>query len=65
MREVANQSGQSAEKLNTLFEVLMNQAFEETLTAKWREAHMNELLVEMERQGRLLRTPETNQLTPA
>lgn len=35
----------------------MSRAFAGQLTAKWREAHMKELLAEMEEQARLLNLP--------
>ncbi len=44
----------AAEKLVELFELMLKQAFSGQLTAKWREAHMKELLAEMEQQARLL-----------
>jgi type I restriction enzyme S subunit len=42
--------------LESLFQVLLHRAFTGELTAKWREAHLKELLVEMEHQAKLLRT---------
>ena len=44
----------SEEKLNTLVATLTQQAFSSNLTAKWREAHMKELLQEMEEQTKYL-----------
>ena len=41
--------------LETLFSVLMHSAFTGDLTAMWREAHMNELLQEMEQQAKALK----------
>ncbi|MFM6402277.1 hypothetical protein, partial [Planktothrix sp.] len=41
-------------KLETLFQTLQNRAFSGELTAKWREAHLKELLQEMEHQAKLL-----------
>lgn len=41
-------------KLEGLFDVLLHRAFTGDLTAKWREAHMKELLQEMEQQAKLL-----------
>jgi len=41
-------------KIETLFETLLHRAFTGDLTAKWREAHMKELLAEMEQQAKLL-----------
>ncbi len=42
------------EKLETLFNVLLQRAFSGELTAKWREAHIEELLAEMEEQAKLI-----------
>ncbi|MGJ5629430.1 restriction endonuclease subunit S [Nostoc sp. CALU 1950] len=42
------------EKLEKLFDVLLRRAFSGELTAKWREAHMKELLAEMEEQAKAL-----------
>jgi len=46
-----------AAKVEQIFSVLLDNAFSGQLTAKWREAHMKELLVEMEQQARLLNLP--------
>ncbi|MBU0595640.1 restriction endonuclease subunit S, partial [Candidatus Bipolaricaulota bacterium] len=43
-----------SEQLDRLFAVLLHRAFSGDLTARWREAHMNELLQEMEEQARVL-----------
>jgi type I restriction enzyme S subunit len=43
------------EKLEKLFDILLYRAFSGELTAKWREAHMKELLAEMEEQVKLLK----------
>jgi type I restriction enzyme S subunit len=42
------------DKVNRLFELLLHRAFTGDLTAKWREAHMKELLAEMEEQAKAL-----------
>ncbi|MEG4202839.1 restriction endonuclease subunit S [Microcoleus sp. Pol7_A1] len=42
------------EKLETLLNVLLQRAFSGELTAKWREAHIKELLAEMEEQAKIL-----------
>jgi type I restriction enzyme S subunit len=47
----------AAEKLDQLFELMLKRALSGQLTAKWREAHMKELLAEMEQQARLLNLP--------
>jgi len=44
----------SKNKINSLFDSLLNLAFSGKLTAQWREAHMQELLREMEIQVRYL-----------
>jgi type I restriction enzyme S subunit len=44
----------SSNMLEALFSTLLHRAFEGILTAVWREAHMNELLQEMDRQAKLL-----------
>jgi type I restriction enzyme S subunit len=52
---------ESLKNLNNLFAAMLHRAFTGELTAKWREAHLKELLVEMEHQAKLLRTAaETN-----
>ncbi|MFH1741019.1 MAG: hypothetical protein ABIH23_18615, partial [bacterium] len=43
---------QCAENINVLFHNLLDRAFTGDLTAKWREAHMKELLVEMDAQAK-------------
>lgn len=43
--------------ISTLFDVLLHRAFTGELTAGWREAHLKELLAEMEQQARLLKLP--------
>ncbi len=48
LRETANFKSQE------LFDLLMQHAFSGTLTATWREAHMKELLAEMEQQAKYL-----------
>lgn len=45
---------QSERKLNALFCTLLHRAFTGDLTARWREAHMKELLAEMESQAKEL-----------
>ena len=51
---------QSSEEIEKLFKVFLHRAFTGELTAKWREAHLKELLVEMEHQAKLLRTAANN-----
>ncbi len=43
-----------AASIESLFETLLHRAFSGDLTAKWREAHMKELLQEMEQQAKAL-----------
>lgn len=47
-------------KLDTLFSNLLQRAFSGQLTAKWRQARMQELLAEMRDQARLLNLPLPN-----
>lgn len=49
------------EKINQLFNTLLHRAFSGELTAKWREAHMKELLAEMEIQKRELGVADTQE----
>jgi type I restriction enzyme S subunit len=42
------------ERSDHLFDLMLHRAFSGDLTAKWREAHMNELLTETEEQAKLL-----------
>ena len=42
---------QSARRIANLFRVLLGRAFSGSLTASWREAHMDEILQEMERKA--------------
>ncbi|MCB9365896.1 MAG: restriction endonuclease subunit S [Calditrichaeota bacterium] len=51
---VANQR-ESRNAINNIFTLLLQRAFTGELTAKWREAHMTELLLEMELQEKALR----------
>lgn len=51
-----------ARKLDSQFALLLQRAFSGQLTAKWRESHMTELLIEMEEQARLLNLPMPKQL---
>ncbi len=47
-----------AEKIETIFKVMLHRAFTGELTARWRGAHLKELLAEMEQQSRYLNTKE-------
>jgi type I restriction enzyme S subunit len=50
----SNKQKKSQETIETLFQTLLHRAFTGELTAGWREAHMKELLAEMEIQARHL-----------
>ncbi|MCX6927715.1 MAG: restriction endonuclease subunit S, partial [Verrucomicrobia bacterium] len=52
-----NKAKQVRDDIETLFSALLHRAFSGKLTAKWREAHLKELLAEMEHQARLLKSP--------
>lgn len=58
LREQAGQRKQSRQRLDTLFQTMLHRAFTGELTARWREAHMKELLAEMEQQARALKSGE-------
>jgi type I restriction enzyme S subunit len=60
VRGITTRTESSMKNLETLFQVLLHRAFTGELTAKWREAHLKELLAEMEIQSRLLRTASKN-----
>ena len=53
-RKLTAQTEAAKANLDQLFQVLLHRAFTGELTAKWREAHLKELLAEMEHQARLL-----------
>jgi restriction endonuclease S subunit len=50
----------ATDELQKLFSTMLYRAFTGELTAKWREAHLKELLAEMEQQARLLHAPSEN-----
>lgn len=50
LREIIMKNNLASEKINLLYETLISKAFDGSLTASWREAHMKELLKEMEEQ---------------
>ncbi|MBW1706172.1 MAG: restriction endonuclease subunit S, partial [Deltaproteobacteria bacterium] len=52
------------EQIEKLFSVLLYRAFTGDLTAQWREAHMKELLAEMEQQAKALETPVVEKRVP-
>ncbi|HYU47074.1 MAG TPA: restriction endonuclease subunit S, partial [Terriglobales bacterium] len=47
----------SGKEISRIFTVLLHRAFSGQLTATWREAHMKELLAELEQQAKLLNLP--------
>lgn len=51
-----------SEKLEKGFAFLLHRAFTGDLTAKWRQAHMKELLTEMEVQARAIERPSSKRL---
>jgi len=53
-RNIATRTIASGEKLEQIFQTLLHRAFTGELTAGWREAHMKELLAEMEIQSKAL-----------
>jgi len=52
--EISREVAAGTEKMENLFGLLLHRAFSGELTAKWREAHMKELLQEIEHQARAL-----------
>lgn len=54
-RRVERQRATAGENLNNTYNLMLHRAFTGDLTAKWREAHMKELLAEMEQQAKLLK----------
>jgi len=57
-RAIRDQSERGRERLLSLFDLLLYQAFSGELTRTWREAHMRDLLAEMEQQAKLLNIPK-------
>jgi type I restriction enzyme S subunit len=53
-RTLQESRGASKRHIDSLFSVLLHQAFSASLTAKWREAHVNDLLAEMNAQSKVL-----------
>ena len=53
-RNRSHSANEARQKLHALFAVLLHRAFSGDLTAKWREAHMKELLQEMAQQAKKL-----------
>lgn len=57
IQQALTQAQSSSSRLDKVFDVLLVRAFCGQLTAKWRDAHMQELLVEMTLQARALNLP--------
>jgi type I restriction enzyme S subunit len=55
-------AGANSEKVDALFNLMLQRAFSGELTVKWREGHMNELLAEMAQQARVLNLPMPEEL---
>jgi type I restriction enzyme S subunit len=51
IRQLFCKAGHSHNALDVLFQTLLHRAFSGDLTARWREAHLHELLAEMEQQA--------------
>lgn len=60
LRQLESKRIVAHQNIETLFATMLHRAFTGELTAKWREAHLKELLVEMEHQAKLLRMPANN-----
>ncbi len=56
VRATTSKTEAASTNLEHLFRALLHRAYTGELTAKWREAHLKELLAEMEQQARLLRS---------
>ncbi|WP_169380628.1 restriction endonuclease subunit S [Thermomonas fusca] len=52
----------AAHDVEKLFSALMHKAFSGDLTAKWRQAHMQELLTEMQQQAKTLNLPTPKEI---
>ncbi len=55
--ETLSRASVASEKIDALFELLLQRAFSGQLTAQWREGHMQEVLEEMAQQARALNLP--------
>ncbi len=55
IRQLRVRLSDSGQRLDVLFSTILHRAFNGDLTAKWREAHMEELLAEMEAQVKALK----------
>jgi type I restriction enzyme, S subunit len=61
-RIILSGGNKTKEKIEKLFDTLLKSAFSGDLTAKWRQAHMKELLAEIDELARVI--PNYKQLTP-
>lgn len=55
--KLAAERESTATNMETLFQTMLHHAFTGELTARWREAHLKELLAEMEQQAKVLNLP--------
>lgn len=53
-REVVSSISKTKVQIEKLFDLLLQRAFSGALTAKWREAHITDILTEMEQQAKIL-----------
>ena len=53
-------AGAAGAQIEDIFKSLLQRAFSGQLTAEWRQAHLQELLVEMQEQVHLLNLPAPN-----
>ena len=58
---INNQRNQLSLKMDSLFNLILERAFSGELTAKWREAHMKEILAEMEAQAKAITDIDENE----
>jgi type I restriction enzyme S subunit len=58
--DLVNTTRLAGKRVETLFANILARAFSGQLTATWRQAHMQELLIEMQKQARLLNLPAPN-----
>jgi len=60
IRRIRDDSDDARKRISRLLDLVLHRAFSGDLTAKWRDAHMEQIHAEMEEQMKLL-----NQLTEA
>jgi len=61
---IRDDQAKSSKSIDWLFSVLLHLAFAGDLTARWREAHMQELLAEMEQQAKALEVSAAEESKP-